>query len=139
MIGSFANGLKTWGKPFCARTEEKSANQVSARVGSARETPSSTLEPRTSLPSVGSVVPARAEPISQATRSIATTLTRAPPVASRARAGDQVMYRRSLLPRCVVRAWPTEAQTITTTTATTAAVVLTVASSVRASQMTGSR
>ena len=33
------------------------------------------------------------------------------------------MYRRSLLPRWVVKAWPTEAQTITMTTATTAAVV----------------
>jgi hypothetical protein len=43
---------------------------------------------------------------------MATTLTSAPPVASRARAGDQVMYRRSLLPRWVVNAWPTEAQTI---------------------------
>ena len=81
------------------------------------------MELRTSLPSVGSDVPARAEPISQATSSIATTLTSAPPVASRARAGDQVMYRRSLLPRWVVSAWPTEAQTITMTTATTAAVV----------------
>ncbi len=77
VMGSLANGLKTCGKPFCARTEEKSANQMSAWSGSARDTPSSTLEPRTSLPSVGSVVPARAEPISQATRSIATTLTRA--------------------------------------------------------------
>lgn len=99
VMGSLANGLKTCGKPFWARTEEKSANQVLAWEGSARDTPSSTLELRTSLPSVGSVVPARAEPISQATRSIATTFTRAPPVASRALAGDQVMYRRSLLPR----------------------------------------
>lgn len=56
LIGSFAKGLKTCGKPFCARTEEKSANQVSACEGSARETPSSTLELRTSLPSVGRVV-----------------------------------------------------------------------------------
>lgn len=85
------------------------------------------------------MVPARAEPISQATSSMATTFTSAPPVASRARAGDQVMYRRSLLPRWVVRACPTEAQTITTTTATTAAVVLTWALSVSQSQMSGSR
>lgn len=77
--------------------------------------------------------------MSQATSSIATTFTRAPPVASRALAGDQVMCRRSLLPRWVVRAWPTEAQTITTTTATTAAVVLTLLSSVVQLQMTGSR
>lgn len=48
------------------------------------------------------------------------------------------MYRRSLLPRWVVRAWPTEAQTMTTMTATTAAVVLTSAFSVSASQITGS-
>ncbi len=114
-------------------------NQVSACGGQHPRHPGSTLELRTSLPTVGSVVPARAEPISQATSSIATTLTRAPPVASRARAGDQVMYRRSLLPRWVVRAWPTEAQTITMTTATIAAVVLTSASSVTPSQMTGSR
>ncbi|CAM5229825.1 hypothetical protein SGLAM104S_06264 [Streptomyces glaucescens] len=138
VMGSLANGLKTCGKPFCASTEEKSANHVSACAGSARETPSSTLELRTSLPTVGSVVPARAEPISQATSSMATTLTRAPPLASRARAGDHVMYRRSLLPRWVVSACPTEAQTITTTTATTAAVVLTSALSVSRSQITGS-
>lgn len=91
VIGSFANGLKTCGKPLRARTVEKSANQVSAWEGSACETPCSTLEPRTSRPSVGRVVPASADPISQATSSIATTLTRAPPVASSARAGDQVM------------------------------------------------
>ena len=52
-MGSLANGLKTCGKPFCARTEEKSVNQVAACVGITRETPSSTLELRTSLPSVG--------------------------------------------------------------------------------------
>lgn len=75
--------------------------------------------------------------MSQATRSIATTFTTAPPVASRARAGDQVMYRRSLFPRCVVNACPTEAQTMTTMTATTAAVVLTLAPSVTALQMAG--
>ena len=85
------NGVKTWGKPFCVRTEEKSANQVLASGGITRDTPSSTLELRTSLPSVGKEVPARADPISQATSSIARTLTSAPPVASSARAGDQVM------------------------------------------------
>ncbi|MGX1242845.1 hypothetical protein RKD46_003949 [Streptomyces pseudovenezuelae] len=112
-------------------------NQVSASAGSTSCMPRSTLEPRTSLPTVGIVVCASMAPISQATRSIARTLTRAPPVASRARAGDQVMYRRSLLPRWVVRAWPMEAQTMTTTTATTAATVPTSAWSVTASQMTG--
>ena len=30
VMGSLANGLKTCGKPFCARTEEKSVNQVDA-------------------------------------------------------------------------------------------------------------
>ena len=97
------------------------------------------MELRTSLPSVGREVPARAEPISQATSSIATTLTSAPPVASSARAGDQVMYRRSLLPRCVVKAWPTEAQTITMMMATIAAVVDTSESFVSCPQITGSR
>ncbi len=138
MIGSLEKGLKTCGKPFCARTERKSANQEPACSGRARSTPWSTLEPRTSLPTVGRVVPASSPPISQATRSMATTLTTAPPVASSARAGVQVMWRRSLLPRWVVRAWPTEAQTMTMTTATTAAAVLTSASSVTASQRTGS-
>ena len=57
MIGSLAKGLKTCGKPFCARTEEKSVNQVEAWAGITRETPSSTEELRTSLPSVGSDVP----------------------------------------------------------------------------------
>ena len=137
-IGSSENGLKTCGKPFCARTEVKSLNQVLDCAGSTWSIPTSTLEPRTSRPSVGSVVWARAEPISQATSSMATTLTRAPPVASSARAGDHVMWRRSLLPRWVVRACPTEATTMTTMTATTAAAVLTSASSVTASQTRGS-
>lgn len=86
VIGSFENGVKTCGKPFCASAEEKSANQEFACVGRALDTPSRTLELRTSLPSVGSVVLTRADPMSQATRSIATTFTTAPPVASRARA-----------------------------------------------------
>jgi hypothetical protein len=69
------------------------------------------------------VVVASAEPMSQATSSIASTLTSAPPVASRARAGDQVMCWRNRLPRWVVTAWPAEAQTITTTTAARAPAV----------------
>lgn len=89
--GSLENGLKTCGKPFSARTEVKLSNQVSACAGSTSCTPASTVDCRTSLPTVGIVVRARAEPSSQATRSMATTLTRAPPVASRARAGDHVM------------------------------------------------
>ncbi|GAA2932631.1 hypothetical protein GCM10020221_30540 [Streptomyces thioluteus] len=90
------------------------------------------------MPSVGREVPARAEPISQATSSMATTLTSAPPVASSARAGDQVMWPRSRLPRCVVAAWPTEAQTITMTTAATAARVPGDRSPAALSQTTGS-
>lgn len=139
VIGSLANGLKTCGKPFCARTEEKSWNQLGACSGITRSTPSRTEDWRTSLPRVGSEVPASSRPIIQATSSMATTLTRAPPVASRARAGDHVMYRRSLLPRWVVKAWPIEAQTITMTTAPMATAVETSASSVNRSQMTGSR
>lgn len=131
--------MKTCGKPFCARTEEKSANQVPACWGITRDTPSSTLELRTSLPSVGRDVPASAEPISQATSSIARTLTSAPPVASSALAGDQVMWRRSLLPRWVVNAWPTEAHTITMATAAMAAKVPGVASPVISFQITGNR
>lgn len=81
-----------------------------------------------------------AEPISQATRSMATTLTRAPPVASSARAGDQVMWRRSLPPRWVVRAWPIEAQMMITTTAMTTTVdEACLPLSVTRSQISGSR
>lgn len=49
------------------------------------------------------------------------------------------MYRRSRLPRWVVNAWPTEAHTITITTATMAAVEETSDPSVAWSQMMGSR
>ncbi|CAM5263320.1 hypothetical protein SCYAM73S_03215 [Streptomyces cyaneofuscatus] len=91
------------------------------------------------MPSVGSEVRASGRAISQATSSMATTLTRAPPVASSARAGDQVMYLRSLLPRWVVKAWPIEAQTMTMTTAPMAVAVETSAPSVTRSQMIGSR
>jgi hypothetical protein len=138
LIGSLEKGEKTCGSPFCASVDENSLNQLSACGGSTRETPSSTLELRTCLLSVGSDVPARADPMSHATSSIARTLTRAPPVASTARAGDQVMYCRSLLPRCVVNAWPTEAHTMTMTTAPTTPMVPGCAPSVRAFHSGGS-
>ncbi len=139
VIGSFENGEKTCGKPPCASTVEKSENQVLACGGTTRETPNITLDSRTSLLTVGSEVPATREPSSQATISIARTFTSAPPVASRARAGDQVMYRRSLFPRWVVAAWPTDAHTITSTIATMAPKVPGEARSVVPSQMTGRR
>jgi hypothetical protein len=85
------------------------------------------------------VVVASAEPISQATSSMATTFTSAPPIASIARAGDQLMCVRTLLPRWVVNACPTEAQTMTRTTAVTTATVPGVALSVSSAQITGSR
>ena len=91
VIGSFENGAEDLREAVLRERRGEVVNQVSACSGTTRETPSSTLELRTSLPSVGSAVPARAEPISQATSSIATTLTSAPPVASsgtRRRPGD---------------------------------------------------
>lgn len=78
---------------------------------------------RTCLETVGIEVPASAEPISQATSSIESTLTTEPPNASIAFAGLPPIRPRSFQPSCVVTAWPTAAKTITTMTATTEAVV----------------
>ncbi len=123
MIGSCSKGLKTCGKPLRASALEKSENQFGASPGSASWTPLSTLDVRTCLETVGSDVPASADPISQATSSIEITLTTEPPAASRTLAGRLSMWPRSFQPKCVVTACPTAASTITTTTATTEAVV----------------
>lgn len=57
VMGSLEKGLNTWGKPLRASVELKSENHVLAWAGRTRDTPRSTLELRTSLPSVGSEVP----------------------------------------------------------------------------------
>ncbi len=86
---------------------------MAADCGSAALTFASTADSRT----IGVTCPIRepeiATPSAQATMSTASALSTAPPTASTARAGCQVILSRSWAPAYCSSAWPSEAARIT--------------------------
>ena len=75
------------------------------------------MDSRTSLEAQGSLAPLTATPSAQDTTRTAAMLSAAPPIASRARTGCQVIRARIRAPAYWRTAWPSEAQTSTTNSA----------------------
>ncbi len=84
-----------------------------ADCGSAESTLASTVEARTIGVTPAIREPETATPSAHATSSTATALRAAPPTASSARTGCQVMRDRSRAPTYCKVAWPSEAARIT--------------------------
>ncbi len=94
-------------------TSLNAPSTLPAACGSTALTRASTAESRTSGVRAPIRVPDTATPSAHATMSTATALSAAPPTASTARAGCQVILSRILAPRNCISACPSEAHRIT--------------------------
>jgi hypothetical protein len=117
MIRSGANGSRYCGKKLEPTTSLNASSACSAWPGITSSTCPSTSEERTWLLIPGRLDPLTATPSAHATTSTAAVLSTAPPTASSARTGCQVIRARIRVPANWSTAWPNDAQISTTNSA----------------------